>query len=131
MHKLLTKFPVLAPYHLLFQIISIILLISGAYFKGGYGVEMEWRARVEELEEKIALIELKSQQVNVVVEEKVVTQTKVIREKANTIIKYVERPVIQEFDKTCPLPKEVIEIHNEAADMNLIVEESTKGAGKK
>jgi hypothetical protein len=92
---------------------------------------MEWRARAEELEEKVALAEAKSQQVNIVVEEKVVNQTKIIREKANTIVKYVDRPVIREFDKTCPIPKEVIDIHNEAADMNLIIEERAKEASKK
>ena len=32
------------------QIISLILLIGGVYFKGGVGVEMEWRARVAQLE---------------------------------------------------------------------------------
>ena len=131
LHKILNKFPALAPYHLLFQIISAVLLVAGVYLKGGYTVEMEWRTRAEELQEKLALAQASSQQVNTVVEERVVKKTKIIREKANTVVKYVDRPVVREFDKTCPIPKEIIEIHNEAADMNLIVEERTKEASKK
>lgn len=126
LHKLLNKFPTLAPYYLLLQIVSAALLIAGIYFKGGYGVEIEWRTKVAELEEKLKIAEAKSQQVNTVIQEKVVTKTKVIQGKAKTIVTYVDRPVIQDFDKTCPIPKEVIDIHNEAAEMNLIVERGAK-----
>lgn len=126
LHKLLNKFPKLAPYYLLLQVVSATLLISGIYFKGGYGVEMEWREKVAELEEKLAIAEAESRQVNTVIQEKVITKTKVIQGKAKTIVTYVDRPVIQEFDRTCPIPKEVIDIHNEAAEMNLIVEKGAK-----
>ena len=126
LHKILNKFPTLAPYHLLFQIVSAVLLVAGIYFKGGYSVEMEWRAKVAELEAKLKVAEEKSQQVNTVIQEKVVVQTKVVREKADTIVKYIDRPAVADFDKKCPIPKEVIDIHNEAADMNLIVEKMNK-----
>ncbi len=53
-----------------------------------------------------------------------------IKEKADTVIKYVDRPVIQEFDKNCPIPKEAIDVHNEAARMNKAIEEMRKGAAK-
>lgn len=130
LHKILNKFPALAPYHLLFQVVSAVLLVAGIYFKGGYGVEMEWRERVAELEAKLKVAEEKSAQVNTVIQEKVVTKTKVVREKADTIIKYVDRPVVSEFDKKCPIPKEVIDIHNEATEMNLIIEKQLKGVKK-
>lgn len=130
LHRILNKFPTLAPYHLLFQVISAALLVSGIYFKGGYSVEMEWREKVAKVEEELAEAKKKSEEVKVVIQEKVVTQTKVIKEKADTIVKYVDRPVIQEFDKTCPLPQEAIDVHNEAARMNKAIEEMRKGAGK-
>ena len=130
LHKILNKFPALAPYHLLFQIVSAVLLVAGIYFKGGYGVEMEWRSKVAELEEQLKAAKEASAKVNTVIETKVVTKTKVIKEKADTIIQYVDRPVIQEFDKTCPLPKEAIDVHNEAARMNKAIEEMRKGATK-
>lgn len=118
LHKILNKFPTLAPYHLLFQVVSAVLLVAGIYFKGGYSVEMEWREKVATLEQKLEEAKKESAKVNTVVETKVVTKTKIIREKADTIIQYVDRPVIQEFDQKCPLPKDVLDIHNEAARMN-------------
>jgi hypothetical protein len=130
LHKILNKFPGLASYHLLFQIVSAVLLIAGIYFKGGYGVEMEWRAKVAAVEAELEEARKKSEEVRVIVQEKVVTNTKVIKEKADTIIQYVDRPVIKDFDTTCPLPVDAIEVHNEAARMNKAIEELRKGAGK-
>lgn len=130
LHRILNKFPTLAPYHLLFQVVSAALLIAGIYFKGGYGVEMSWREKVATVQAELDEAKKKSEQVKVVIQEKVVTKTKVIKEKADTIVQYVDRPVIQEFDKNCPLPKEAIEVHNEAARMNKAIEELRKGANK-
>lgn len=130
LHKILNKFPALAPYHLLFQVVSAVLLVAGIYFKGGYSVEMEWRSKVAELEEQLKVAKEESTKVNTVVETKVVTKTQVIKEKGETIVKYVDRPVMQEFDKNCPIPKEAIEVHNEAARMNKAIEEMRKGAAK-
>lgn len=130
LHKILNKFSTLAPYHLVFQIVSAVLLIAGIYFKGGYSVEMEWREKVAKVEAELAEAKKKSDEVKVVIQEKVVTKTQVIKEKGETIVKYVDRPVIQEFDKTCPLPKEAIDVHNKAARMNKAIEELRKGATK-
>ena len=130
LHRILNKFPALAPYHLLIQIVSAVLLVAGIYFKGGYGVEMEWRAKVADLEKQLEVAKEESKKVNTVIETKVVTQTKVVKEKGQEIIKYVDRPVIQEYEKKCPLPKEVIDVHNEAAEMNLIIDKQLKESKK-
>lgn len=130
LHRILNKFPSLAPYHLLIQIVSAVLLVAGIYFKGGYGVEMEWRAKVAELEEQLKVAKAESEKVNTVIQTKVVTQTKVVKERGQEIIKYVDRPVFQDYEKKCPLPKEVIDVHNEAAEMNLILEKQLKESKK-
>jgi hypothetical protein len=125
-NKIFLAVPVLSNYYRVFQIVSVAILAAGLYFKGGYSTEMQWRQKVAELEIKLKEAELKSKEVNVVIQEKVVTQTRVIKEKGKEIVTYVDRPVIVEYEKQCPLPKEVIEIHNEAADINLIVEQRNK-----
>ena len=40
------------------QLLGIALLVAGVYFKGGYSTEMEWRARVAEVEKKVAVAEI-------------------------------------------------------------------------
>lgn len=128
LNKLLLWFPPLANFYKAVQIFGIALLVSGVYLKGGYSTEMEWRGRVAELEKKLQVAEQKSKEVTTDVQERVVTEVKVIKEKGKTI--YVDRPVLVEFDKTCPIPNEVIDIHNEAVDMNLTVEKKLQGAKK-
>jgi hypothetical protein len=115
-HRIVRWFPAIAPYHLILQIISIVMLVAGVYLKGGYGVEMSWRERAAELEAKVKESEEKAKQVNekVVVQYrdrvKVVTDTKiVIQEK----IKEVEKIV----DGQCKVAPEAVVIHNEAAKM--------------
>ena len=115
-HRIVRWFPALAPYHLIIQIVSAVLLVAGLYFKGGYSVEMQWRDRVAELEAKVKESEERAKEVNekVVVQYrdrvKVVTDTKiVIQEK----IKEVEKIV----DAQCKIAPEAVSVHNDAAKM--------------
>jgi hypothetical protein len=127
-NKLLLAFPPLAGYYKAVQVAGIALLVVGVYFKGGYSVEQDWRDRAAKLEEKVKTLEQASSNVTTQVEERVVTKVKVIKEKGKTI--YVDRPAVVDYEKKCPLPREVIDIHNEAVDMNLFVEQQQRGAKK-
>ena len=121
------RIPVIWQYQLPFKVLGIALLSAGVYFRGGYSVEMAWRERVAELETKIAQAQEASEKVNTVIQTKVVTKTKVIKEKADTIIEYVDRDrVITKFSETCPIPQEAIDVHNEAARMNQAIEAQRK-----
>jgi hypothetical protein len=106
--------PGLRNYKTLVQILGVVLLAAGIYWKGGYGVEMEWRSRVAELEAKLKLAEEKSQQVNTVIKEKVITKIQKVKEvqvKNQQIIKEVEKII----DAECRVPKEAIDVLNAAA----------------
>lgn len=122
------RIPVIWQYQLPFKVLGIALLTAGVYFRGGYAVETAWRERVSELEAQVAQAKEASERVNTVVQTKVITKTKIIKEKADTIVQYVDRDrEIVKFDTTCPIPKEAIDVHNEAAQMNRIIEEQRKG----
>lgn len=106
--------PGLKNYKSLIQILGVVLLVAGIYWKGGYGVEMEWRAKVAELEAKLKTAEEKSAQINTVIKEKVVTKiqkVKEVRVKNQQIIKEVEKII----DAECRVPKEAIDVLNAAA----------------
>jgi hypothetical protein len=123
--------PFFNAYKTLSQLIGVILIAGSLYLLGGYGVEMSWRAKVADLESKLEEAKKESAKVNTVVETKVVTKTKIIKEKADTIVQYVDRvKEITKFDETCPIPKEAIDVHNEAARMNKAIEELRNGAKK-
>jgi len=106
--------PAIAPYHLLIQVVSIVLLVAGVYFKGGYSVEMAWRERVAELEAKIAISEQQSKEVN----EKIVTvykdRVKVVKE-TQIVVQEKIKTVEVMIDSVCKVTPESIDILNDAA----------------
>lgn len=137
----ITFIPFLNIYRKWVQIASILLLVTGIYWYGGYSNEMLWRARVAEMEEKVRLAEEKSKAVNTEIETRVVEKTKIIREKGRTQIEYVNRLVkgdtveivkdmseeerkaflskqqeLQNALKNCPIPRVIVEEHNKAAE---------------
>jgi hypothetical protein len=114
LHKILNKFPALAPYHLLIQIVSIVLLVAGVYLKGGYGVEMAWRERVADLEAKIKVAEAKSEQANIDLAAKQKEKIKVVKE-VQVVIKEKIVQVAGKIDAECKVDPEAINIINDAA----------------
>ena len=106
--------PPLFPYAGLVKTLGIVLLVAGVYFKGGYGVEMEWRNKVAEVEAKVAAAEAKSKEVNTVIQKvyvdkvKIVTDTKIVIQK-----EIVEKEKI--IDAECKVAPDAITILNEAA----------------
>lgn len=106
--------PAIAPYHLLIQVVSIVLLVAGVYFKGGYSVEMSWRERVAELEAKVAISEQKSKEVN----EKIVTvykdKVKIVKE-TQVVIQEKIKTVEVKIDSQCKITADTVDILNQAA----------------
>lgn len=129
--------PGIGPYKTPLQILGVLLTAGSLYLLGGYGVEMAWRDKVKQLEEKVRIAEEQSNNKNTEVQTKVVEKTKIIREKAKTQIEYVDRVVTQDkevikYIENCPIPKIIIDEHNKAATPPDVIKELNKAAeGKK
>ena len=67
--KLVSWIPFIKNYKFPVELIGVISLVAGAFLIGGYGVEMSWRQRVKDLEEKIKIAEEKSKEVNTVIQD--------------------------------------------------------------
>jgi hypothetical protein len=106
--------PWIVPYRMLLQIVGLVLLIAGVYFKGGVGVEMEWRSRVAEMEAKVAAAEAKSKEVNTVIQEKIVEKIRVVKEKETVIQEKIVNVAVT-IDSQCKVLPEAIEIINSAS----------------
>ena len=113
--KLTAWIPVINQYKLPAELLGVLMLVIGSYMFGGYGVQQTWLARVAELEAKVKVAEEKSQQVNTIIETKIVTKVKVIKENV-----YVNREIIKEvagkqLDAQCTLPKSTVSLHDSAS----------------
>lgn len=119
--------PFYGNYVKVLQPVGIVLLVLGVWLRGGYDTEISWRAKVAEAEARVAVAEQKSQETNTVIEQKIVEKTKVIKGKTEYITQYLDREVVKKeeiikYIEQCPIPKEIIDIHNQAAEMNKAAE---------
>ena len=115
--------PFYGNYVKILQPVGIVLLVAGVWLRGGYDTEMAWRAKVAEAEARVAVAEQQSKETNTVIEQKIVEKTKVIKGKTEYITQYLDREVVKKeeiikYIEQCPVPKEIIDIHNQAADLN-------------
>jgi hypothetical protein len=106
--------PTIAPYRMMIQVVSIILLVAGVYFKGGYIVEMSWRARVAEMEQKVALAEEKAKTANAEIRTVYVDKVRVVKETQVVIQEKIKDAQVK-IDSQCTVVPEVVTILNEAA----------------
>ena len=110
----------LAIYAHIIRPISLAIAFFSVYWLGGLDVEERWQAKVKEVEAKVALAEEQARTASAKIETKVVTQTKVIREKGQEIVQYVDRVVTQDkevvkFVENCPIPLAIVNTLNAAA----------------
>jgi len=145
--------PFVKTYRLPLQVGGVLALLVGVYFQGVIANEEKWQARIKELEAKIAESEAKSKEINVQIEEKVVYKDKIVKEKGEKQIQYIDRVVkgdtveitkdmseaernkflekqkeLEQSLANCPVPQLVIEEHNKAAikEINKIVKDNKK-----
>ena len=103
--------PFVGRWKLPLQLLGIALLVAGVYFKGGYSTEMEWRARVAEVEKKVAVAEAKANEANTKVQEKIVTKIVKIQEKAAVVSENIRRNKTV-INAECKLSDEAVSIYN-------------------
>ena len=107
--------PFVYVYRTPIQLVSVILVAFGTYMSGAISNEEVWKARVREMEAKVAAAEVQAAQENVKIVEKVVTKIQVIKERNNDIIQYVNKELVK-YDETCTIPQPFIETVNRAAE---------------
>jgi hypothetical protein len=93
---------------------GVVLIIMGTWYSGGIAKDHEWKAKVAEVEAKLALAQQASAKVNEKIITKVVTKNQIIKLRGDDIVKYIDKEVIK-YDNTCKIPLEVIVVHNMAA----------------
>lgn len=106
--------PWITPYRMLLQVVGLVLLIAGVYFKGGVGVEMSWRARVAEMESKVAKAEAESKAANENIKTVYVDKVRVVKE-TQVVLQEKIKTVEVKIDSQCKITSDTIEILNDAA----------------
>ena len=108
------NFAFLRQYRLIVQVVGILLLVSGVYFKGGYEAEQQLRERVAAMQAKVDAAEAASVAANAQIKTKIVTKIKTIHD-TKIVIKEVIKEAAGKIDAECKVAPEAITILNSAA----------------
>ena len=106
--------PAIIPYRTILQFVSIVLLVIGVYLRGGYSVEMEWRGRVAEAEEKVRIAEEQAKEANSKIQTKIVDRVKLVKD-VQVVIQEKIKLVEHKVDAECKIAPEAIDLLNQAA----------------
>lgn len=106
--------PPLIPYAGMIRILGTILTVVGIYFFGSYSTEMEWRNKVAELEEKVAVSEQQSKDANTKIQTVVKEKIKYVKDTRVVIQEHI-KTVEAKIDSMCKVAPEAVDILNEAA----------------
>jgi hypothetical protein len=96
------------------QLVGIVCLVLGVYFKGGADVERAWRERVQELEAKVAIAEKQSVEANKKLSDQLQQNKKLTQEVKNANQASI-RANAGKINAECRVPDVAIELLNSAS----------------
>jgi hypothetical protein len=108
--KLVAWIPLMGQYRLPAELVGIVALVIAGYFYGG----ISYREQIAEMKQRVRIAEEQSQQVNTVIETKIIEKVKVVKQNV-----YITREIIrdtagQQLDAQCSLPRSTVSLHDSA-----------------
>ena len=109
--KLVSWIPLIGQYRLPAELVGIVALVIAAYFYGG----ISYREQIAEMKQRVKIAEEKSQQVNTVIETKIIEKVKVVKQNVYITREIVRDTAGQQLDAQCSLPRSTVSLHDSAS----------------
>jgi hypothetical protein len=109
--KLVSWIPLMGQYRFPAELAGVLALVIAAYFYGG----VSYREQIAEMKQRVQIAEEKSQQVNTVIETKIIEKIKVVKENVYITREIVKEVAGQQLDAQCSLPRSTISLHDSAS----------------
>jgi len=109
--KLVAWIPLMGQYRLPAEVVGIVAVVIAAYFYGG----VSYREQVAEMKQRVRIAEERSQQVNTVIETKIIEKVKVVKENVYITREIVRDTAGRQLDAQCSLPQSTISLHDSAS----------------
>ena len=110
----ITHIPFINVYRFPIQIVGIIVLIGGVYFKGQADANAVWHDKSAELQAKVVAAEILSKQKNVEIQTKIVTKIEHIKD-VQVKTKIVIKEIAKRIDNECTIDPAAIRVLNSSA----------------
>ena len=109
--KLVSWIPLMGQYRLPAELVGVVALVIAAYFYGG----ISYREQIAEMKQRIKVAEEKSQQVNTVIETKIIEKVKVVKQNVYITREIVRDTAGRQLDAQCSLPRSTVSLHDSAS----------------
>ena len=109
--KLVSWIPLMGQYRLPAELVGVVALVIAAYFYGG----ISYREQIAEMKQRVRIAEEKSQQVNRVIETKIIEKIKVVKENVYITREIVRDTAGRQLDAQCSLPRSTVSLHDSAS----------------
>jgi len=109
--KLVSWIPLMGQYRLPAELVGVVALVIAAYFYGG----ISYREQIAEMKQRIRVAEEKSQQVNTVIETKIIEKVKVVKQNVYITREIVRDTAGRQLDAQCSLPRSTVSLHDSAS----------------
>lgn len=101
-------------YQLPVKIISGVVVAAVIFIFGMLYSDKTWQQAARELQTKVIVAEAQAKTASEIIKEKVVVQTKIVKQRGEDTIKYIDRETVK-IDERCVIPPEFVNAHNQAA----------------
>jgi hypothetical protein len=109
--KLVSWIPLIGQYRLPAELVGVVALVIAGYFYGG----ISYREQIAEMKQRIKVAEEKSQQVNTVIETKIIEKVKVVKQNVYITREIVRDTAGRQLDAQCSLPRSTVSLHDSAS----------------
>jgi hypothetical protein len=109
--KLVSWIPLMGRYRFPAELAGVLALVIAAYFYGG----VSYREQIAEMKQQVRIAEEKSQQVNTVIETKIIEKVRVVKENVYITREIVKEVAGRQLDAQCSLPQSTISLHDSAS----------------
>jgi hypothetical protein len=109
--KLVSWIPLMGQYRLPAELVGVVALVIAAYFYGG----ISYREQIAEMKQRVKIAEERSQQVNTVIETKIIEKVKVVKENVYITREIVRDTAGRQLDAQCSLPRSTVSLHDSAS----------------
>ena len=110
----LKRISFVSQYNFPIYVIGTTLTIAGVWYSGMRESQAIWEARLKDMTAQVAIAEARSQQVNTVIETKVVERVKIVKDTKNAN-KETAKLIARQLDDRCVVPESTVVLINSAS----------------
>ena len=111
---ILKRIPFVSQYNFPIHVLGITLTVAGVWYSGMRESQTVWEARLKDMTAQVQIAEAKSQEINTVIETKIVERVKIVKDTKHAN-KETAKLIARQLDDRCVVPESTVVLINSAS----------------